>query len=187
MTVVESWFSRRAFGKPIETHLLSRLSRVSVVILALYFVLRIRDLAARDALSTIFPLTPVSMMFLAEIGLGVLVPMVLLSFARFRESPKRLAVTQGLVVLGFIFHRLNVSVTAVQAATGQKYVPSIPEFLISAGIIAFGMTIFVLACRYLPVFPEGALVEEEKQRHPAAAPVPAALRPDRAVRAFDRS
>jgi Ni/Fe-hydrogenase subunit HybB-like protein len=187
MTVVESWFSRRAFRKPIETHLLSRLSRVSVVILALYFVLRMRDLAARDALSTIFPLTPVSMMFLAEIGLGVLVPMVLLSFARFRESPKRLAVTQGLVVLGFIFHRLNVSVTAVQAATGNTYVPSIPEFLISAGIVAFGMTIFVLACRYLPVFPEGALVEEEKQRHPGVAPVPAALRPDRAVSAFDRS
>ncbi len=31
MTIVESWFSRRAFGKPIETHLLPRLSRVSVV------------------------------------------------------------------------------------------------------------------------------------------------------------
>jgi Ni/Fe-hydrogenase subunit HybB-like protein len=187
MTVVESWFSRRAFGKPIETHLLSRLSRVSVIILALYFVLRLRDLAGRGALATIFPLTPVSMMFLAEIGLGVVVPMVLLAFAKFRQSPRRLAAAQGLVVLGFIFHRLNVSITAVQAATGHKYVPSVPEFLISAGLVAVGMTIFVLACKYLPVFPEGALVEEQKQRHPAAAPVPAALQPDRAVNAFDRS
>ncbi len=187
MTVVESWFSRRVFRKPIETHLLSRLSRVSVVILALYLVLRLRDLAVRDALSTIFPLTPVSMMFLAEIGIGVVIPMVLLAFARFRESPRRLAVTQGLVVLGFIFHRLNVSTTAVQAVTGQKYVPSIPEFLISAGLVALGMTIFVLACRYLPVFPEGALVEEERKRHLAAAPVPMALRPGKAVGSFDRS
>jgi Ni/Fe-hydrogenase subunit HybB-like protein len=186
MTVVESWFSRRAFRKPIETHLLSRLSRVSVVILGLYLVLRLRDLAVRDALATIFPLTPVSMMFLAEIGLGVIVPMVLLSFPRFRESPKRLAASQGLVVLGFIFHRLNVSITAVQAATGQKYLPSIPEFLISAGLVAVGMTIFMLACKYLPVFPEGALVEEESKRQLAAGRLPVAVRPDGAVTAFDR-
>lgn len=188
MTVVESWFSRRAFGRPIETHLLARLSRVSVLILALYLVLRLRDLAARGALSTIFPLTRVSMMFLAEIGFGVIVPMVLLAFARFRESPRRLAVAQGLVVLGFIFHRLNVSITAVQAATGHAYLPSVPEFLVSAGLVAVGMTIFVLACRYLPVFPEGAVVEEEeKSRHPAAAAVPAALRSEGAETAFDRT
>jgi Ni/Fe-hydrogenase subunit HybB-like protein len=92
-----------------------------------------------------------------------------------------------LVVLGFIFHRLNVSITSVQAVTGARYVPSIPEFLISAGLVALGMTIFVLACKYLPVFPEGALVEEEKKRHLAGAPVPAALRPGRVAGAFDRS
>ncbi len=187
MTVVESWFSKRAFRKPIETHLLSRLSRASVVVLGLYLVLRLRDLAARDALKTIFPLSPVSLMFLAEVGIGVAIPMVLLAFARFRESPKRLAAAQGLVVLGFIFHRLNVSITSVQAVTGATYVPSIPEFLISAALVALGMTIFVLACRYLPVFPEGALVEEEKRHHLAGAPVPAALQPGKAVGAFDRS
>jgi len=186
MTVVESWFSRRVFRKPIETHLLSRMSRVSVLILALYLVLRLRDLASRDALATIFPLTPLSMMFLAEIGIGVVIPMVLLAFARFRESPKRLAVTQGMVVLGFIFHRLNVSVTSVQAVTGAKYVPAIPEFLISAALVALGLSIFVFACRYLPVFPEGAMVKEESKLHPAGAPVPAALRREGVAGAFDR-
>ncbi len=186
MTVVESWFSRRVFHKPIETHLLSRMSRVSVVVLALYLVLRLRDLAVRDALATIFPLTPLSMMFLAEIGIGVVVPMVLLAFARFRESPKRLAVTQGLVVLGFIFHRLNVSITSVQAVTGAPYVPSIPEFLISAALVALGLSIFVFACRYLPVFPEGAMVKEESKLHPVGAPVPAALRREEVAGAFDR-
>ena len=187
MVVVESWFSKRAFGKPIETKLLARLSRVSVVVLALYFVLRIRDLASRDALSTIFPLNRVSTMFLLEVGLGVLVPMVLLAFARFRESPKRLAFTQGLVVLGFIFHRLNVSVTSVEAATGRTYIPSIPEFFVSAGLIAVGMTIFVLVCRYLPVFPEGPVAETEKKLKPALAEVPASLRAPKTAGVFDRS
>lgn len=187
MTVVESWFSKRAFGKPIETHLLSRLSRVSVVVLGLYFVLRLRDLASRDALSTIWPLSKVSVMFLLEVGLGVVVPMVLLAFERYRESPKRLAVAQGLVVLGFIFHRLNVCVTSVEAATGRTYIPSIPEFFVSAGLVAVGMTIFVLACKYLPVFPEGPVAEVEKKRLLEAGIVAGTTHARGVMRAFDRS
>ena len=181
MTVVESWFSRRAFGKPIETHLLSRLSRVSVIVLALYLAIRVRDLLGRDALSTLFPFTPTSAMFLLEIGIGVVIPMVLLASERFRASARRLAVTKGMVVIGFILNRLNVSVTAVEAATGHSYLPSVPEFLVSMGLVAVGMWIFVLACRFLPVFPEGPVAELEKRRaareaeaghpiHVAAAP-----------------
>jgi Ni/Fe-hydrogenase subunit HybB-like protein len=187
MTVVESWFSRRVFGKPLETHLLSRLSRASVVVLALYLVLRLRDLVVRDALSTIWPLSKVSVMFLLEVGLGVAVPMVLLAFERFRESPRRLAVAQGLVVLGFIFHRLNVSVTAVEAATGRSYIPSVMEFVVSAGLVAVGMTIFVLACKYLPVFPEGPVVEVEKRKLLEAGVVPGTTRARGVMGAFDRS
>jgi Ni/Fe-hydrogenase subunit HybB-like protein len=126
-------------------------------------------------------------MFLVEVGLGVLVPMVLLAFERFRRSPKRLAVVQGLVVLGFIFHRLNVSITSVEAATGRSYIPSIPEFFVSAGLVAVGMTIFVLACRYLPVFPEGPVAETEEKVQPAIAEVPASLRAPKTAGAFDPS
>jgi len=155
MVVVESWFSRRVFGKAIETHLLARLSRVSVVILALYLALRIRDLAVRHVFGALWPLTPMALIFLVEVGLGVALPAVLLAWTRFRESPRRLAVAQGLVVLGFIFHRMNVSITAVEAATGQHYLPSVAEFATSMGIVALGMWLFVLACRFLPVFPAG--------------------------------
>jgi Ni/Fe-hydrogenase subunit HybB-like protein len=187
MTVVESWFSRRVFGEPIETHLLSRLSRVSVVILALYLALRFRDLAARGALGAIFPLNRASVMFLFEVGIGALVPMVLLASERFRSSPRRLALTQGLVVLGFILNRLNVSVTAVEAATGQSYAPSLPEFLVSMGLVALGMWLFVLACRFLPVFPEGAMAQLEASRHlPWAPQAEPASRPQPAE-AFDLS
>ncbi len=186
MTVVESWFSRRAFGKPIETDLLSRLSRVSVLLLALYLALRLRDLVARDALATVFPLSPVTVMFLAEIVLGAVVPMVLLAIPRFRRSPRRLAVAQGMVVLGFIFHRLNVSVTAVEAATGRTYLPSMMEFLVSAGLVAIGIWVFVLACRYLPIFPEGALAEEERVTRAAGKAV-ARPAPLAGSAAFDRT
>jgi len=162
MVVVESWFSRRAFGKPLETHLLQRISRVSVVVLALYLALRLRDLALRDTIAQFLSFERYSYFLLAELGLGVLVPMVLLASDRFRESPRRLAAAQGLVVLGFVFNRLNVSVTAFEAATGQSYIPAIPEFLASMGLVALGMLLFMAACHWLPVFPEGPVAEIEK-------------------------
>ncbi len=78
-------------------------------------------------------------------------------------------------VLGFIFHRLNVSTTAIVAMTGVKYVPAAAEFIVSMGLVAVGMMLFVLACRFLPVFPEGALVDveraEKKQRQAESANV----------------
>jgi Ni/Fe-hydrogenase subunit HybB-like protein len=164
MTVAESWFSRRVFGKPLETELLARLSRVSVVVLALFLVLRIRDLVARDALSTIFPLTSASALFLIEIGVGVVLPMILLASARFRRSSRRLGLAQGMVVLGFVLHRMNVAVTSMEAATGQKYTPALAEFVISMGIVALGIMVFMYACRHLPVFPEGMMARKPQPR-----------------------
>jgi Ni/Fe-hydrogenase subunit HybB-like protein len=166
MTVVESWFSRRAFGRPIETQLLARLSRTSVVVLAFYLALRVRDLLARDALASLFPLTLASWLFLREMLLGVVVPMVFLATPWTRSSPKRLALTQGMVVLGFILHRLNVSITAVEAATGLRYLPAFAEFLVTMGLVALGMLAFCAACKYLPVFPKAS----EEEEAPAYAP-----------------
>lgn len=163
MTVVESAFSRRVFGRPIETPLLSRLSRASVVVLALYLALRFRDLAARDALRLAFEPTATAAYFWAEILLGAALPAALLASERFRASAKRLAAAQGLAILGFILHRLNVSVTAVEAATGRRYVPAFTELVISMGLVALGLWVFIVACRYLPVFPEGPLAEAESR------------------------
>jgi Ni/Fe-hydrogenase subunit HybB-like protein len=163
MTVVESWFSRRVFKKQIEADLLARLSRVSVLVLAIFLALRFRDLVARHALHELWPPSFVSLMFFLEVGVGTVLPMVLLASERLRASPRRLAMTQGLVVLGFIMHRLNLSVTAVEAATGQSYLPALPEFALSMGIVALGMLIFCLASLYLPVFPEGPVAEAEKK------------------------
>lgn len=179
MTVVESWFSRRVFGKPLETHLLARLSRASVVVLAFLLALRLRDLAVRGALSQVLEPTFETAMLVLELGLGMVIPLVLLASEKFRQSPRRLAIAQGMVVLGFILHRLNVAVTGVEAATGHRYLPAIPEFLVSMALVALGIVIFTLACHYLPVFPEGPAAEvdweKERRRAEGRPPTPSTL------------
>lgn len=157
MTNVESYLSLRAFGKRLEPHLLRGIARATAVMLLLTFVIRLEDLIVHDKFAMAFAFDTASWFFLAEVGLGVLVPMVLLFNPKVRQRPLALVGTQFLVVLGFIFGRMNVAVTAFQLGTGVDYNPHWMEFLVSVGVIVLGFKAFALAVRYLPVFEEGPM------------------------------
>jgi hypothetical protein len=54
----------------------------------------------------------------------------------------------------FVVHRLNVSVTGMERASGVSYFPSWMEIAVSLGLVAAGFALFGLAVRYLPIFEE---------------------------------
>lgn len=158
MTIFESFMSHRGFGKRLEADLLQGLGRVIAVVLAVYAVWRAQDLAARDNLVLAFALTPESVLFWGEVGLGVLLPMALLVVPRVRRSERGLLFAALLTLMGFIINRLNVAVTGMAASTGTTYIPSWMEFAVTASMVAGGFVLFALAVKYLPVFPaEGPL------------------------------
>jgi Ni/Fe-hydrogenase subunit HybB-like protein len=154
MIIVESHLSGRAFGRELEMDLLEPLGRAMVVVLGLFGILRLQSLYHAGSLPLIFTPAYESRMFLAEFGLGVVVPIALLVWPRIRTSPFGLVTGAGFAVLGFIMHRLNVSVTGLERASGTHYTPSWMELTISVGLVAIGFAVFALAVRYLPIFPE---------------------------------
>jgi Ni/Fe-hydrogenase subunit HybB-like protein len=91
---------------------------------------------------------------LLEVGLGVILPIVLLAFPRVRSSERGLVAAAFLAVLGFVMYRLNVSVTGMEQAAGTSYFPSWMEVIVSLGLVGLLFAVFGLAARYLPVFPE---------------------------------
>jgi c(7)-type cytochrome triheme protein len=91
-------------------------------------------------------------MFLAEVLLGIIAPVVLLIIPRIRRSHFSLFVASLLVVLGFVMNRLNVSITGMEAALGS-YFPSWNEVSVTSMIVALGFVLFSTAVKYLPVFP----------------------------------
>jgi len=157
MVCVESFLSLRAFGKRLEPELLERIGRATAVVLMLYLTIRLQDIWLRGSLPELLKLDRGAWFFLAEIGLGGLVPMALLFLRRIRRRPLLLVLAQFLVVLGMVFNRMNVAVTAFQLGTGAEYEPSWMEFVVSLAMIAIGFALFSLAARYLSVFPEGPL------------------------------
>jgi Ni/Fe-hydrogenase subunit HybB-like protein len=157
MTIVESQLSARAFRREIELPLLSDLARVIVVVLALYFTVRIQDLLNRGALSSAFEPTYQSLMFWSEISLGVVLPFSALLFKSVRESASGLFWSSVLVLLGFVAHRLNTAITSMEHWPDRVYIPSWQELSVTMGLAAAGFVVFSLAVRYFRVFaePEG--------------------------------
>jgi Ni/Fe-hydrogenase subunit HybB-like protein len=123
--------------------------------LAAFGVLRVQSLVHAHALRLAFEPTYEGRMFLLEFGLGVVLPVALLAWPRVRRSPRGLVAGAVLAVLGFIMHRLDVSVTGLERAAGTRYVPSWMEVTVSVGLVAIGFAAFAAAVRFLPVFPPG--------------------------------
>ncbi len=151
MTIFESWHSSRAFGRQLELHLLAGLARVLAVSLLLYLAVRLMDLLQRGVLHRAFERRTESYLFALEIFLTAL-PMVLLFRRHVRWNPRALYACAVMVIFGFITHRLNVSVTGMEAGSGTSYVPRWTEVALTLSLIAAGFAAFRLAARHLAVF-----------------------------------
>jgi Ni/Fe-hydrogenase subunit HybB-like protein len=163
MVIVESYLCQRAFKHHLAMDLLEPLGRAMVVVLSVYGILRLQDLARRGALAGLRRPDYEGTMFLLEMGLGVLLPVLLLAIPRIRGTQPGLVTGAFLAVLGFVMHRMNVSVTGMERASGVSYFPSWMEFAISLALVAGGFAIFGLAVRYLPIFPQGIRVPREAE------------------------
>ncbi len=164
MVIFESGLSARAFGRSLELNVLESLARALSVFLGLFLFLRFWDLGARgrltDALRFAGQGSLEARMFWLETLLLVLPALLLLS-VRFRLHPQRLFAAAAMVVGGLLVHRLNVSVTGLEAYVGVRYAPSWMEIAVTLMLVTLGVAAFRWAVQRLPVFEEA---------RPAAAP-----------------
>ena len=187
MTIFESFMSFRAFGKRLETDLLRDLGRVIVVVLLAYLALKVGDLLYRGKLSLLGQAKTETYLYYLEMGMGVLLPIVLLAVPKLRKSYNVLFFSALLVILGFILNRLNVSITGMAVSSGVEYFPSWMEISITMLIVAVGFGVFALAVKKLVIFveteaPEGShlsslqideasLVREPAPRYPGSVAI----------------
>ncbi|MBI4913252.1 MAG: Ni/Fe-hydrogenase cytochrome b subunit [Acidobacteria bacterium] len=155
MVVLESYMSKRAFGRNLEMELLEPLARAMVVALFIYGLMRLQAINRNQCWGDIASFSYEGKMFLVEFVLGVVLPVAMLSFRRIRTSPSGLVTGSFLAVLGFVMNRLNVSITGMERGLGARYSPALMEYTVSLGLVAIGMAVFAFAVRYLNIFPEG--------------------------------
>jgi Ni/Fe-hydrogenase subunit HybB-like protein len=134
--------------------LLSEVGRVLAAALGVYGVARMYDLVHRGALATAFQPTSEAGLFWLEFLGGVLLPVVLLSVPAVRTNTRTLYGSALLTVMGFVVHRLNVSVTGFESSQGGHYVPAWSELAVTLMLVAVGFGVFSMAVRHLRVYPE---------------------------------
>jgi len=155
MTIVESTLSSKAFKRGLEIDLLADLAKAASVVLLIYLAARGADILARGAWPLVFEPSLQAASFWAEIGLGVIMPAILFAIAPLRKKPAVLFSGALMVVLfGVVLNRINVGIIGLLPYTGNIYVPSWMEFVVTLTLISVGVIAFGLAAKYLPVFPE---------------------------------
>jgi len=163
MVTMESFLSSTAFNREIEMPILSRLGKVSAVALAVYFVLKVEDIIGNHLSSYLFTMNFEGMLYWAEITIGILIPIFLLVQDRVRNNKQGLFFASLLIVLGFIFNRLNLSITSIAQSSGVNYFPGWIEISVSLMMVAIGFALFRLAVQYLDIFPR--VVEHRTIHH----------------------
>jgi len=175
MTIFESSMSSKHFGLQLELPVLQELGRVLVVVLGVYGILRLEDLANRGVLKLAFHPGYETYLFWLETLLSIILPLMLLSQRRVRSSAQGLYFSAVLVVLGFITNRMNVSITGFEGSTGVHYFPKWSELAVTGMIIGAGFALFGMAVKYLPIFPkEEFAIEAETEPEedvPVSSPV----------------
>jgi len=152
MVIFESFLSGRAFKRVIEMPLLMDVARLCVLMLLVLAIMRTIDIVDRGVTGLLFLPRMETYMFWLEIVVGILAPLVLLSRKAVRRHENGLFFSAVLVIIGFVMNRMNITITGMERWAGKTYLPSIPEFSVTLGIVTLGFVAFYYIAKYFPVF-----------------------------------
>jgi Ni/Fe-hydrogenase subunit HybB-like protein len=155
MVSTETMLSAKAFNHKIDKEIYFGLARGMLNTLVIYFILKIFFLFKDAGIALAFDGSMEANMFLLEMALGVVIPILLLANKSIRTNTRGIFAVNILVILGVLVNRLNVCIFSQQeftTARGASYFPSLMEFLISVGIVALGVFLFKMAAKHLPLF-----------------------------------
>jgi Ni/Fe-hydrogenase subunit HybB-like protein len=148
IVTVESSFSSVVFRRKRETKMLASISKVTAWVSVAWIAIRVIDVALTGKLG--FLASGKGLLFLAEVALLAVGAGIL-----FSEARRALAVWQVrasiLLLLGCALFRVNTYMVAFSPGQNYSYFPAIPELLITFGIIAAEVILYIVAVKRFPI------------------------------------
>jgi Ni/Fe-hydrogenase subunit HybB-like protein len=171
VVVLEGMTTRTGFGRLRETPVQAALTKAAALVMGLYVVLRFGELAYAGELGLAADLTPMSILFWTEMALFV-VALILLGMRGELYNRGHLFRAAGLMVLAGALYRFSTFLIAYNPGPGWSYFPSIPELLITVGLVAGEIMLFLVIIKTFPIV-GGVRPEDRRYAAPAARPVAA--------------
>jgi Ni/Fe-hydrogenase subunit HybB-like protein len=158
IVVFEALLGSAAFQRSVRHEMpqLGKLAQIMQGMMVVYLVIRFGDLAVRGALGDMFTAGLKSLMFWIEIALFA-TPVALFSAPAKRASKKFLWIGACCLLLAGALYRLDAFLVAYMTGAGWSYFPSVQEFLVTIGIIATEILLYIVFVRKFPVFYTHAL------------------------------
>ncbi len=150
IVVFEASMSSVGFRRSSETPLLAGLGKAIMGMLALFLVIRFGDLIYRGELGTAFAGDFKSLMFILETALFA-VPLLILLSPSNRNNGKMLLIGAISMLFGGSLYRLNAFLIGYEPGPGFSYFPSVPELMVTVGIIAVEIMAYLIFVKKLPV------------------------------------
>lgn len=154
MTSFVSILSSKIFKHPANMDIFSGLARGSIIVIAFYLILKVYLLLTGQGVTAAFTGSMESKMYLLEMSVGVVLPLILLLLHGVRNSPGGILLVDILVIVGVLINRMNISIFGLlrhASEMGVTYFPSRDEIMITLFLFASGAFLFMLAARYLNV------------------------------------
>jgi formate dehydrogenase iron-sulfur subunit len=157
--VLVGTFISSGWKRPLRRSRVASMGQITFWSLLVYLAFRLGDMAVRGQLASAFS-GRFGALFALEIGLGGVLPLVLLGREAWR-SRLWIACTGALLAAGgIVLHRVNVVYLAMEPRgpmpwiAPSTYTPSWAEWGLSIGLIAATIFLFGAGARYLPLLPK---------------------------------
>jgi molybdopterin-containing oxidoreductase family membrane subunit len=170
-TLLCVWVAEKVTGKElVKRSVFNLLGKISGCLLTAYIILKIVDTASWA--SGVVPQAGLSFMdfyrgpygvwlLIAEIGIFGIIPAFILIVPRLRERNGLLIIGALMNITGIVFNRFvfSIQTLAIPVMPFDKlmsYLPTWQEWGVALGAIGYGIIVFSLSYRYLPLFPQEA-------------------------------
>lgn len=163
MVIFESILASRSFKIKPETKVLSSIAKYTPILLGIYLAIKCIDLTIRNAWGYLATPSMESFLFLTELAIGVIIPMIILLRKKLRAKIGWLFTAASLVIAGIVMNRIDVFLVAYKPLYPEmySYFPSAGEFLVTAGFIA---ALVILYRAFVMIFPVITQSEEDIQK-----------------------
>jgi Ni/Fe-hydrogenase subunit HybB-like protein len=162
VVVFESAFSSLGFRRKVEIDMLASLAGIIVPLQVVVVALRLVDMGVRGVLGSLFAGDVRSMMVIAELVLMLVPVAMLLSPASRRDLGNLVRAAMAMMFAGAVY-RFDVFLVAFNPGSHWHYFPSLPEMLVTVGLVAAEILAYVFIVRNFPILTGGPTAAPERQ------------------------
>ncbi len=146
----ESVIASAVFKRPFDIRILRKLCGIMVWVMVVFMVVRYVDVIRLGALPLAFEGGTKALSFWVEFFFGAAAVILLLPKAN-RSNPRCIFLGASAMLLNGVLYRLNCYLIGYDPGNGWNYFPSMGEILVTMGIFALHLILYLVFVKQLPV------------------------------------